>query len=174
MGIFSTLTFAILRAVLHALNSSKHFVFYTSALLPCILKTASMDNIKTLELEILIVVRQNRKVSTHHFYKLFEHRWKLYDSKFNELATEGLFETVAIEGMPVYELTSKGKVRISELIEQREKDITIRLLHLKQISPMPARGWKSAMAFLNSILHFWVSSQKMIDSDPQIANKASC
>ena len=96
----------------------------------------------------------------------------MYDSKFSELATEGLFEAVTIAGMPIYELTIKGKVRIAELIEQRERDITIRLLHLKQIRPIPARGWKSAMAFLNSIVHFWVSSQKIIDSEPQIANKA--
>jgi hypothetical protein len=161
----------ILRAVLNALNTFKHFVFYTSALLPCTLKTASMENIKTLELEILIVVRQNRKVPTHHFYKLFEHRWKLYDSKFSELSAEGLFEAVTIAGMSIYELTGKGKVRIAELIEQRERDITIRLLHLKQIRPIPARGWKSAMVFLNSIVHFWVSSQKIIDTEPQIANK---
>jgi len=107
-----------------------------------------MDNNKTLELEILIVVRQNRRLPTHHFYKLFEHRWKLYKSKFNELATEGLFETVTIAGIPIYELTSKGRVRITGLIEQRERDITIRLLHLKQIRPEPTRSWTSAMAFL--------------------------
>jgi hypothetical protein len=171
MGIFSIEAVVILRAVLHALKSSEHFVFYTSALLPCTLKTASMDNIKTLELEILIVVRQNRRVPTHHFYKLFEHRWNSYNAKFNELAADGLFETVAISGIPIYELTGKGRVRITELLEQRERDITVRLLHLKQIKPIPAGGWKSPMTFLSSLVKLRVSSQTTIDSEPQIANK---
>jgi hypothetical protein len=131
-----------------------------------------MENSKTLELEILITVRQNRKVSTKDFYKLFEHKWKLYDYKFNQLIIEGLFLPVRIADLPVYQLSSRGKTRIAELLEQREREITVRLLHLKQVSQSPSRGGKSAMAILNSIVHFWISSQKIAESGPQIADEA--
>jgi predicted transcriptional regulator len=120
-----------------------------------------MDNVKSLELEILIVVRQNRSVSIHDFYKLFELRWKFYNSKFNELVTEGLLETVTIAGLPVYELTSKGKVRITDLIGQRERDVTIQLLVLKQKRHVTARAWKSAMASLHSIFHAGLPHKKL-------------
>jgi hypothetical protein len=131
-----------------------------------------MENSKTLELEILITVRQNRKVPTRDFYKLFEHKWNLYDSKFNQLIIEGLFLPVRIGDQPVFQLTSRGKTRIAELLELREREITVRLLHLKQPSQSPSRSWKSAIAVLNSIVHFWISSQKIAESRPQIADKA--
>jgi hypothetical protein len=131
-----------------------------------------MENSKTLELEILITVRQNKKVPTRDFNKLFEHNWNLYDSKFNQLIIEGLFLPVRIADLPVYQLTRRGKTRIAELLEQREREITIRLIHLKQLSQTPFRGRKSAMAVFNSIAHFWISSQKIAESRPQIADKA--
>jgi len=131
-----------------------------------------MENSKTLELEILITVRQNRKVPTRDFYKLFEHKWNLYDTKFNQLIIEGLFLPVRIGDQPVFQLTSRGKTRIAELLELREREITVRLLHLKQPSQSPSRSRKSAIAVLNSIVHFWISSQKIAESRPQIADKA--
>jgi len=119
-----------------------------------------MDNTKTMELEILIAISQNRKVPTHQFYQHFEHKWKLYSSAFDELLSEGLFATAPVDDKSVYELTSKGKVRITELIEQREAEVHSRLLLLKQEKPVPATGWKSTMALLNSIVHFLLHSEK--------------
>jgi hypothetical protein len=162
----------VVTAAPNALNRSKHFVFYDTTFLSSIIKTASMENSKNLELEILITVRQNRKVPANDFHKLFEHNWNFYNSKFNQLITEGLFMPVRIADLPVYQLTSRGKTRIAELLEQREREITLRLLHLRQLSQSPARGGKSAMAVLNSIIHFWISSQKIAESKPQIANEA--
>ena len=125
-----------------------------------------MDNTKTMELEILIAISQNRKVPTHQFYQHFEHKWKLYSSAFDELLSEGLFATAPVDDKSVYELTSKGKVRITELIEQREADIHSRLLLLKQEKPVPAAGLKSAMTLLNSITHFLLHSEKPAKSKP--------
>ena len=119
-----------------------------------------MDNTKTMELEILIAISQNRKVPTHQFYLHFEHKWKLYSSAFDELISEGLFAATPVDDKSVYEFTSKGKVRMTELIEQRETDIQARLSLLKQQRPVPAFGWKSARALLNSIAHFLVHSEK--------------
>jgi hypothetical protein len=124
-----------------------------------------MDNSKnTLELEILITVSQNRRVPTHQFSRLFEHKWKLYDTALNELVPEKLFDVQTIDGTPVYNLTGKGKLRITELIEQREKDIAVRILHLKNERPLSAPGRRSLMGLMNSIAHFWVPSKKITDS----------
>jgi hypothetical protein len=123
-----------------------------------------MDNSNTLELEILIAVSQNRGIPTHQFSQLFENKWKLYDTAFNELTPEKLFDVQTIDGTPVYELTGKGKRRITELIEQREKEIAVRILHLKNERPLPVPGRKSLLALLNSIAHFWVPSKKIPNS----------
>jgi hypothetical protein len=129
-----------------------------------------MDNSKTLELEILIAVRQNRKIPTRDFYKLFGHNWKWYDAKFNQLMIEGLFLPVRMGDLPVFQLTSRGKTRIAELLEQREGEIAVRILQMKQLSQPSLRGGKSVLAILSSVLHFWVSSQKIAESKTQIAD----
>ena len=139
--------------------------------LSCIIKTAPMENSKTLELEILITVRQNRKIPTRDFHKSFEQKWQLLESTFNQLMIEGLFLPVRIGDLSVYQLTRRGKTRIAELLEQRETEIAIRLLHLKQRVRLPSRNRKSAMALLHSILHFRLSSPKISESEPQIINK---
>ena len=126
-----------------------------------ILKTASMDNIKNLELELLIIVRQNTKVLIDQFHKLFDHKWILYHPKFNELLTDGYVDAVKIAGMVVYELTSKGKGRINELLKQRESDVTIRLLQLKQQNPEAPRNRKSVADLLQSIFHPGWSQKKL-------------
>ena len=123
-----------------------------------------MNNNDTLELEILIAVSQNKRVPIHQFSRLFEHKWKLYDTALNELIPEKLFDVQTIEGTTVYALTGKGKRRITELIEQRENDITIRVLHLKNERSLPAPGRKSLMGLLNSIAHFWEPSKKITNS----------
>ncbi len=41
-----------------------------------------MDNSKTLELEILITISQNKNVPTYYFHHLSEHKWKIYSPRF--------------------------------------------------------------------------------------------
>ncbi len=120
-----------------------------------------MYNLKSLELDLLITVSQQRRVPTHEFARLFEHNREFYEAAMNELVPEKLFEVRTIDDIPVYELTPKGKYRITELIEQRETEIAVRILHLKQEKPVPAPGWKTVMGLINSIAHAWMPSKKM-------------
>jgi hypothetical protein len=120
-----------------------------------------MDNSKTLELEILITISQNKNVPTCHFQHLFEHRWKQYHARFSELISEGVFNAATpITGMPYYELTSKGKTRITELIEQREAEVSERLLQLQQPGPSATPYWKTVKARIQSAVHMWTSPEK--------------
>jgi hypothetical protein len=131
-----------------------------------------MDNSKNLELEILVNVRQNKKVPVSEFCRLFEHRWLLYDDIFNQLKMEGFFAPVQVQNLYVYQLTPIGKARIAQLIQQREQEITLRLLHLKQLNQLRYNGWKSVMSLLNTIVHFRTPLQKSKESETAIANKA--
>ena len=97
-----------------------------------------MDNRTTQELEMLITVSQNKKVPATDFRYLLEHKWKSYSVQFNELESEGLFKiSTPLPGteISIYELTAKGKIRITELLEKREQEIDLRLIQLKQIEP---------------------------------------
>jgi hypothetical protein len=131
-----------------------------------------MYNTKTLELEILIAVSQNKKVPANQFSHLFEHKWKLYESAVNDLLPEKLFEILTIDDTRVYGLTSEGKNRLGELIEQREKIIAARVQHLKQERPLPVPGRKSLTGLLNSLAHFWAHPGKMAKSGTLTGHKA--
>jgi hypothetical protein len=120
-----------------------------------------MDNSHTLELEILITISQNKNVPVYHFHHLFEHRWKTYNPRFSELMSDGVFSTATpITGLPYYELTSKGKSRITELIEQRESEISARLLQIQEERTAHAINWKTVMARLNAFVHLWSPAEK--------------
>jgi hypothetical protein len=120
-----------------------------------------MDSRKSLELEILITISQNKQVPACHFQHLFEHKWKLYHPRFNELISEGVFNAAKpITGMPYYELTSKGKLRIAELIELRESEVSARLLQIQNEKSVSTPYWKTVKTRLNSVLHFWAPSEK--------------
>jgi hypothetical protein len=126
-----------------------------------------MDNSKTLELEILITISQNKNVPTYHFHHLFEHKWKLYSPRFKELISDEVFSTTTpITGMPYFELTSKGKSRITDLIEQRESEISARLSQMQQQRTHTALSWKTVKARLSSVIHVWAPSGKMAHSEP--------
>jgi hypothetical protein len=121
-----------------------------------------MDNSKTLELEILITISQNKNVPTFHFHHLFEHKWKLYSPRFKELMSDEVFSTITpITGMPYFELTSKGKTRITDLIELRESEISARLSQMQDQRTATAVNWKTVKARLSSVIHFWAHSEKM-------------
>jgi hypothetical protein len=120
-----------------------------------------MDNIKNLDLEILITISQNKHVPTCHFQHLFEHKWRLYHTRFNELISDGDFNAATpITGMPYYELTSKGKNRITELIEQRESEVSERLMQLQQQRAATTPYWKIVKARWQSVIHMWKSPEK--------------
>jgi DNA-binding PadR family transcriptional regulator len=120
-----------------------------------------MDNSHTIELEILITISQNKTVPTCHFQHLFEHKWKTYYPRFNELKSDGVFNTTTpITGLPYYELTSKGKTRITELIEQRESEISARLSQFQQQRTAAAPYWKTVRARLQSVVHIWAPVEK--------------
>ena len=126
-----------------------------------------MDNSNTLELEILITISQNKNVPTCHFQHLFEHKWKIYYPRFNELMSDGVFNTATpITGLPFYELTSKGKSRITELIEQRESEISARLSQLQDERVATGLNWKTVKARLSSVIHLWAAQEKMAQTEP--------
>ena len=125
-----------------------------------------MDNSKTLELEILITISQNKNVPTYSFHHLFEHKWKIYSPRFKELMSEEVFSTTTpITGMPYFELTSKGKTRITDLIELRESEISARLLQIQDQRTNSALSWKTVKARLNSVIHLWAPAGKMAHSE---------
>ena len=125
-----------------------------------------MDNSKTLELEILITISQNKNVPTYHFHHLFEHKWKIYSPRFKELMSDEVFSTITpITGMPYFELTSKGKTRITDLIELRESEISARLLQIQDQRTNSALSWKTVKARLNSVIHLWAPAGKMAHSE---------
>lgn len=144
------------------LNRSILFVLYIPIYCLNPLKPPVMDNSETLELEILITISQNKNVPIYHFQHLFEHKWKIYYTRFKELQSDEVFTaTTPITGMRSYELTSKGKSRITELIEQRESEINDRLSRLQNHQTATAFNWKTLIARLSSAMNLWAPSGKM-------------
>ncbi len=114
-----------------------------------------MDKRKMMELAILITISQNKKVASWDFHHLFEDEWKDYILKFDEMQPEGLFEIVfPIPGttISIYELTDKGKIRMTDLLEEREGEIGLLLTQLNQTNSVTRPGWKAVLAHLNSML----------------------
>jgi|SRR5664279_1302686 len=125
-----------------------------------------MDSSKTLELEILITISQNKNVPICHFQYMFEHKWKIYSPRFDELITDKLLVAAKpLVGLPYYELSSEGKSRIAELIEQRELDIASRVLQLQSEKTAPALTWKTIRARVNAAIHVWKPSEKLAGAE---------
>jgi predicted transcriptional regulator len=105
-----------------------------------------MEKSKHLDLLLLIAIRNNDKIPTDEFYTLFDHNWHVYSARFSDLKSEGLFIHSSLEhiqGSNRYELTRKGKLRISELLNERSIEIDVKLAqlkHRKYSSPVPARN----------------------------------
>jgi hypothetical protein len=112
-----------------------------------------MNNIKTLELEILVTVMQNKMVPVSRFHKLFDYKWELYQPGFNDLRKNGMFKVAAPGvGSSGYELTPCGKKRIAELLKERENEIEFRQSLLsKQKYPPGTQSLKNF--FLRLISH---------------------
>jgi hypothetical protein len=93
-----------------------------------------MEQAKHFELLLLITIRNNNKIPTDEFYKLFDDSWHIYSNRFRDLANEGLFMYSPLENMPgsySFELTKKGKARIMELLNERSNAIDLKLVQLK-------------------------------------------
>jgi hypothetical protein len=83
-----------------------------------------MEQAKSLELEILLTVRNNKTVPTRKFHELFEQGWNLYRSKFNELIVKKFLKiSTQVPGICVFELNSKGEYRIDELLSESAREI---------------------------------------------------
>jgi len=67
--------------------------------------------------------------------------------------------------MPYFELTSKGKTRITDLIELRESEISARLLQMQDQRTNSVLSWKTVKARLNSVIHLWAPAGKMAHSE---------
>jgi hypothetical protein len=112
-----------------------------------------MNNMKALELEILVTIMQNKTVPISRFHKLFDYKWELYRLSFDDLKMGGLFKVSAPGvGASGYELTPGGKARVSELLKERENEIEFRLTLLsKQKHPPGTQSLKNF--FLRLISH---------------------
>ena len=83
-----------------------------------------MEQAKSLELEILLTVRNNKTVPTRKFHELFDQDWNLYRSKINELIVQKFLKiSIQVPGICVFELHSKGEYRIDELLNESARDI---------------------------------------------------
>lgn len=97
-------------------------------------QTPEMELIKSLELEILLTLRNNKAVPVSKFSDLFEQHWNKYQTRFNELKIKGLFKiSTQIPGICTYELNRLGDQRIMELLTERAKEIETRLSQLNEI-----------------------------------------
>ncbi len=83
-----------------------------------------MEQAKSLELEILLTVRNNKTVPARKFHELFEQDWNLYRSKINELIVQK-FLKISTHGLGicVFRLSSKGEYRIDELLTESAREM---------------------------------------------------
>ena len=97
-----------------------------------------MENIKRRELEILIAIRNNQAVPADEFCKLFDDRWPDYKESMGSLYTKGMFIL-----SNKLELTSAGRLRVTELLCERSNDLSNILLigmKSKKLQTFPDRS----------------------------------
>ena|ERR1700722_11534404 len=93
-----------------------------------------MEKLKEMELEILIIIRNN-EIASNQFYKLFDDRWPYYQECIRILSDTGLFiqaDLHAMPGLKKYELTKQGNNRISQLLSERTHAVQVKLAHLRR------------------------------------------
>jgi hypothetical protein len=108
-----------------------------------------MENIKQVELEILIAIRNNETIPADEFYKLFDHRWPEYRKSMGSLYDGGLFiisRQYNKPGANKFELTPDGKLRVTELLSERSEDIHIKLSEGKKVRSSETSAWRSSLS----------------------------
>ncbi len=128
-----------------------------------------MEIIKSLELDLLITISQNKKVPYEKFYQIFEDKWKLYSSRFDELKPKGLFKvSIQSSELTSYELTGKGKLRMMDLVNVRNYEIEIRSIQRIQNKPvMIFPGWKILTGLLNYLKRIQFHSKDIPHPEPE-------
>jgi len=113
-----------------------------------------MDNIKEMELEILITIRNNQVTPCSELCKLFDNRWPAYGKIFNHLYDQTMIKISGRELVPAterFELTPAGNLMISKLLEDRSHDIHAKIAHLQNLRNLrPATEWNP----LSGLMHF--------------------
>ena len=93
-----------------------------STLFTVLHKNCTMEKSKQMELEVLVAIRNNPKVSADEFYTIFECCWPEYRAVMSDLYNNGLFIVSCheiIPGLNRLELTGSGKRRETELLLER-------------------------------------------------------
>ena len=128
-----------------------------------------METIKSRELDILITISQNNKVPVEKFNQLFDNKWSLHVSRFDELKLEGLFRvSVQNPELTIYELTNKGNTRMMELLNVRTEEIEIRLIQLQKNKwELTVPGWKIYSGILNLLKGVSFNSKGIPTPEPK-------
>ncbi|MDP9040573.1 MAG: hypothetical protein M3N30_01250 [Bacteroidota bacterium] len=109
-----------------------------------------METFKKIELELLLAIRNHEELPTNDFEQQFESNWETYRIKFHELGKKELFFISApVTGQGSYELTRKGKLRITELLSERCNEVETRLVQLRtkrNYSRFPV--WNTMLQFI--------------------------
>ena len=113
-----------------------------------------MDNIKEMELEILITIRNNQATPCNELHKQFDNRWQAYGKIFNHLYDQAMIKISGRENVPAadrFELTPAGNLMISRLLEDRSHDIHVKIAQLQNLKNLrPASEWNP----LSGLIHF--------------------
>jgi hypothetical protein len=120
-----------------------------SSLFTVPLKNSTMENIKQMELEVLIAIRNNPKTHVDEFYKIFECCWPEYRTLMGDLYNKGLFiisRHELIRELNRLELTDMGKRRETELLLERSNALS-KILS----APKKAKKPRTAVQMLDSL-----------------------
>jgi hypothetical protein len=153
----------------HRLEIHPIFLYFIEQLFNVPFKKTQMDYLKSLELEILITIGQNNKVPIEKFDQLFDDKWYVYSSKFDDLKLGGLFKTsVKNPELTIYQLTSKGNIRMMELLDMRTWEIEIRLISLQQNKQeIIVPGKKMLLGILNFLKGTPIHSKGIPNPEPE-------
>ena len=125
-----------------------------------------MENIKQVELEILIAIRNNEAIPADEFYKLFDHRWPEYRKSMGSLYDRGLFIISCQFNMPganKFELTRDGKLRVTELLSERSDDIHIKLTEGNHVRNLETSAWWSSLpGIIDFASHFSLRFKRQV------------
>ncbi|HMC84953.1 MAG TPA: hypothetical protein VKI61_05485 [Chitinophagaceae bacterium] len=114
-----------------------------------------MDNMKAMELEILISIRNNVGVPRNELSKLFDSHWPTYGEIFNHLYDQGMFKISGKERLPgvdKFELTRAGNLMISKLLDDRSHDIHVKIAQLKKLKNLRPTPVGNPMS---GLIHFF-------------------